>query len=580
MHLFSRFPRSARSALLAVLVAFPVAVAPEAAAASGPGVRGARGMVVGPDAEANRVGAAVLADGGNAVDAAVASALACAVTYPLAGNLGGGGFLLYRAPGPDGPEYAALDFREAAPAALRAEHFLDDEGRPLADRTLRGGLAVGVPGTVAGLAEAHRRWGRLEWKRLVEPAVRLAEEGFAVPAFLAEAIALQRAKLAGDARAAEIFLPGGEPPAAGALLRQPALAATLRRVRDAGAAGFYDGPVAAAIAGAVREAGGVMRAEDLRAYRAALREPVVGSYRGHRVVSFPPPSSGGIALLQILGTVERYDLRARGPYASQAVHWLVEAERRAFADRSRWLGDPDFADVPAAALLDPAYLARRAATIEDDRATPSEDVEPGRPLPGAGGETMHLSIADPDGGAVAITLTLNAWFGNGQVAGPTGVLLNNEIDDFAVAPGVPNLYGLIGGEANAVEGGKRPLSSMTPTIVEAREPGPRPLLVLGTPGGSTIITSVAQVIVRVIDHGMTPQEAVDSPRFHHQWLPDRILHEPRAFPEDVADALRRRGHVLVESARPIGNVSAIGLDAEGRWIGAADPRRASSAAGL
>jgi len=329
----------------------------------------------------------------------------------------------------------------------------------------------------------------------------------------------------------------------------------------------------------VREHGGVMDREDLAGYVPIAREPIVGSYRGYRVVVFPPPSSGGIALLQILGMLERFDLRASGFGSSVTVHRMAEAERRAYADRSRWLGDPGFFEVPVAQLLDPDYLDRRAAGIDSDRATPSPSIRPGQPVPEGPGETTHFSVADRHGAAVAMTVTLNRSYGCGIVAAGTGILLNNEIDDFAMAPGSPNLYGLLGGEANAVEGGKRPLSSMSPTIVEAPGRGERPFLVLGSPGGATIITSVAQVLINVIDHGMNLQEAVDAPRFHHQWQPDSIRHELRAFPADVSEALVRRGHTLEQSAGSIGSVHAIGLGSDGEWLGAADPRRQGYAAG-
>jgi gamma-glutamyltranspeptidase/glutathione hydrolase len=338
--------------------------------------------------------------------------------------------------------------------------------------------------------------------------------------------------------------------------------------------------VAEAIVETVRQAGGVMSLEDLAGYEAKLRRPLEGSYRGHRVVTFPPPSAGGVILLQVLATLERYDLASSGPGSSLTVHLMAEAERRAFADRSRWLGDPDFVEVPLTRLLDPGYLARRGASIRPDRATPSTTVQPGDPLADGPGNTMHFSLADAAGRSVAFTITLNQWFGTGMVAAGTGVLLNNEIDDFALAPGAPNLYGLTGDRRNAVASGKRPLSSMTPTIVETRRGGTRPLLILGSPGGATIPTSVLQVLINVIDHGMPLQEAVDFPRFHHQWLPDRIRYERRAFPADVSVNLIARGHGLEQSDGPLGNVNAIGLAADGSWIGAPDPRRGGTAEGF
>ena len=546
-------------------------------AASGPGVRAEHGVVVAPEARAAAIGREVLEQGGNAVDAAVATALAIAVTFPEAGNLGGGGFLLYRTPD---RQYHALDFREVAPRGLRADHFLDDQGEPVPDRSLRGGLAVGVPGTVAGLHEAHRRWGRLSWKHLVEPARRLARRGFATGHYTAASIGRAEAKLKGDPEAAALLLPQGRPLAPGERLVQSDLANTLRRIARRGPAGFYQGPVAEALVAAVRAGGGVMTLDDLAGYRPLSREPLVGSFRGHRVVTFPPPSSGGVALLQALGILERLGpAAAAGPLDVATLHRMAEIERRIFADRSEWLGDPDFFEVPIGGLLSDAYLDKRAATIRPDRTTVSTAIRAGLFEPVESPDTTHLSVGDAEGASVSMTVTLNGAFGNGVIAPGTGVLLNNEIDDFAVFPGRPNLYGLIGGEANKIEARKRPLSSMTPVIVEQRTPAQRPLLVLGSPGGSRIITSVLQVLVRVIDHGMPIQAAVDLPRVHHQWLPDMLFLEPDGLPQEVETGLVQLGHRLKRRSRPMGCVNAIGIDAAGRWIGAADPRRESVAAG-
>jgi gamma-glutamyltranspeptidase/glutathione hydrolase len=562
--------RAALAALLLALLVSPVG------AASPRAESGRHGMVVGPERHAVEVGRDLLQQGGNAVDAAVGVALALAVTYPQAGNLGGGGFLLYR--DPEGA-YHALDFRETAPAALRAGAFLDEDGRPVPGLSLDSGLAVGVPGSVAGLAEVHRRFGRLPWKALCKPAIRLAERGFRLTPRDAADYAASGKRLARNAAARAVFQRNGAWYTAGERLVQKDLAATLRRVAAEGSDGFYRGPVARAIAEAVQAAGGVMTVDDLAAYRPVEREPVVGSYRGHRVVSFPPPSSGGVLLIQMLGMLERYDLGTSGPLSSLTVHRMAEVERRAYADRSRWLGDPGFHDNPLAGLTAPEYVAERASTIRDDRATPSTEIAPGRPSRPESDETLHFSVADREGGAVSCTTTLNARFGSGIVADRSGVLLNNEIDDFALAPGTPNEYGLLGGEANSVAAGKRPLSSMTPTIIEQRGGGKRPLLVLGSPGGAKIITSVLQVVVNVIDHGMPLQEAVDSPRFHHQWSPDEIQFEERGLVVDVLHALQTRGHRVAASPKRFGNVNAIGLAENGGWTGAADPRRQGTAAG-
>ena len=554
---------------------FNFAVAPPVSAASRRPVVGARGMVVAPEREAAGAGLAVLRAGGNAVDAAVATALALAVTYSRAGNLGGGGFLIYRAP--DG-SHAALDFRETAPQALTAALFVDASGRITTARSQAGGLSVGVPGTVAGLVEAHRRWGTRPWAELVAAAIRLAEEGVVVSERTAETLSAETVRLAADAAAAPIFTRNGAPLVEGDRLVQKDLAKTLRAIAAQGASGFYSGPVAAAIVKGVSAAGGVMTLADLAHYRAVSRIPLVGSYRGKTIVSFPPPSSGGIVLLQSLAMLERFDLAASGAGAALTLHRIAEAERRAFADRAVYLGDPDVVDVPVGALLDPAYLAARGATITDDRATPSSTLLPGALPKREGMNTLHFSVADGRGGAVALSTTLNSWYGAALVAPGTGVLLNNEIDDFSLGKGIANQFGLVGGDANAVAGGKRPLSSMCPTIVESNPAGPRPLLVLGAPGGPTIISSVLQTIVHVEDDGMTLQEAVDAPRIHHQWLPDEILYERRAFTPEVAAGLRRRGHTLTERA-PIGNVCAIGLDAKGRYTGAPDPRDEAVALG-
>lgn len=564
---------AARACLLAgLLVCLP---ASPNRAASLSAARGTQGMVVTPEAHATAVGLDVLRGGGNAADAAVAIAFALAVTDPYAGSIGGGGFLLYRSPQ---ATFTALDFRETAPRGIRAEMFLDEEGRPVPGLSLRGGLAVGVPGSVAGLAEAHRRWGSRPWSKLIAPAVRLAEAGFPVSRWLAETLASSGAHLKEDAAARAIFAPNGAFPDAGERLVQKDLAACLRRIARRGTAAFYDGPTAQALVQTIRARGGVMEARDLTAYRCLEREPVEGHYRGYRVVSFPPPSSGGVALLQILGMLEQFDLSESGPGSSLTVHRMVEAERRAFADRARWLGDPDYFDVPLRRLLDSEYLAERAGTIRPDQATPSHQVLAGDFAAPEADHTLHFSVADRQGGAVALTTTLNGAFGSGIVASGTGIVLNNEMDDFALAPGVPNLYGLVGGEANALAGGKRPLSSMTPTIVEFPTGEQRPALVLGSPGGPTIITSVLQVLVNVLDFGMPLQEAVDWPRFHHQWLPDSIRHELRAFAADVAAALAARGHHLDPRPDPLGCVNAIGVDDDGTWLGAADPRREGATA--
>jgi gamma-glutamyltranspeptidase/glutathione hydrolase len=564
--------RLVRAALVVLLVASVVPAALQAASRAP--ATGARGMVVAPEREAAAVGLAVLQRGGNAVDAAVAVAFALAASYPRAGNIAGGGFLLYRAP--DG-SFQALDFRETAPRALTAASFLDASGKVDPMKGREGGLAVAVPGSVAGLAFARERWGARPWAELLAPAIRLAEEGVTVSAKSAEIYAEENARLAADPAARAIFTRDGAPLREGDRLVQKDLARTLRAIAGDGPRAFYQGEMARAIVAAVRAAGGVMTEGDLAAYRVTLRTPLEGRYRGRRIVTFPLPSSGGIVLLQTLGMLERFDLAASGAGSSLTDHRIAECLRRAFADRGRFLGDPEFVKVPWKALLDPRYLAKRAESIRDDRATPAAELGPGSPER-EGSNTLHISIADARGGAVSLTTTLNSWFGAAIVAPGTGVLLNNEIDDFALAPGIPNQYGLVGDEANAPAGGKRPLSSMCPTIVEDVPAGPRPRLVVGSPGGARIITAVLQTVLNVVDHGMTVQEAVDAPRIHEQWVPDRIDTDPAGIPADVIEALRARGHV-VGAKRFTWNVAAVGLDADGRYTGAADPRGEGVAVG-
>ncbi|HET9298896.1 MAG TPA: gamma-glutamyltransferase [Candidatus Polarisedimenticolaceae bacterium] len=550
-----------RLRLLALLL---VLFAPQAEAATRPALRGPHGVVVSPERHATAVGVEVLRSGGNAVDAAVAVAVALTVTYPRAGNLTGGGFLLYREPG---GQVHALDFREVAPRRLMAAMLLDAAGKPDPGKTRGSGLAVAVPATVHGLAEAQARWGTRPFAAVVRPAIPLAERGIPLSRGEAAVIEEEKEKLLRDPAARAIFAPKGRPLREGERLVQPDLARTLRALARQGPAALTSGPIATSIVESARARGGVLSLEDLAAYRPVLRTPLVGTYRGLKVTTFPPPSAGGIAVLQVLAMLERYDLAASGPGASLTLHRLAEAERRAFADRSFWVGDPDVVDVPLTQLLDPGYLASRAATIRDDAATSSSDVQPGIL---DGDDTLHFVTADREGGLVTLTTTLNSHYGVGIVAAGTGLLLNDEVDDFAVAPGVPNQFGLAGGAANAVAGGKRPVSSMCPTIVE-RPGASRPLLALGSPSGSRIVSAVVQTILNVVDFKMELQEAVDAPRIHHQWLPDVLYHEPRGVPADVAAALRARGHTL-EARTFTWFVAAVGTADDGTWVGAADAR--------
>ena len=568
------FPARVLTAL--VLLAAVLAPAP-AYAASRPAASGRNGMVVAPEANATAAGLRILQRGGNALDAALATAFVLAVTYPGAGNLGGGGFLLYRTP--EGA-FHAHDHRETAPASLSGGMFLDSAGKPVPERSLHGGLAVGVPGTVAGLLDAHRRWGSLPIKELVAPAIRLAENGFALSRETAASLNRKSALLSADPEAAKIFVRRDRPWREGDILVQADLAATLKLLAGGDPEPFYTGRIGRAMVKTVRAYGGVMSLDDMASYKPVLRKPLHSVYRGYRITSFPPPSSGGLVLLQILKMLEPFDLSTAGYGGSLTIHLMVEAERRAYADRAVWMGDPDFFDVPVDRLMDSAYLAGRSGSIDPAKATASGSIAPYTPVPQESPDTLHLSVADGAGGIVALTTTLNSSYGSGIVARGTGVLLNNEIDDFAVAPGVPNQYGLVGGEANAVKGGKRPLSSMTPTIVTTLSDHSRPVMALGSPGGSTIITSVLQVLLNVLDHHMPLQEAVDAPRFHHQWLPDVIRYELLMLPRDVAGGLKRRGHVLEMTESTLGNVAAIWFESDGTIHGAADPRGQGRAEGF
>jgi len=540
----------------------------------GPGAVG-RAVVATTDRYASEVGLAVLDSGGNAVDAAVAVSLALAVVNPEAGNLGGSGFLLARMA--DGRTFA-LDIRGVAPRAATAEMFLD-AGGDVSERSQVGPLAAAVPGSVRGLWDAHRALGTRPWASLVEPAIGLAQ-GFRVTERLTRSYpAHVVAGLERFEESARIFLPDGRIPRAGETLRQPDLARTLERIRDHGADGFYRGATAKLLVEAMHRHGGVMELDDLSSYEAALRDPVSFTYRGHTILSMPPSSSGGVTLAETAHILATRDLAATAWHGAEHVHLLAEAWKRAFADRNHYLADTDFVDVPLAALASPDYGAMRAREV-GVRATPSGDVGPGveRFGPGSGGRvrregdhTTHVSIVDARGNAVATTTTLNTWYGSKWVAEGTGVLLNNEMDDFTVKPGVPNHFGLVQGMANAIAPGKRMLSAMTPTIVLAPDGALR--LVVGAPGGATIITTVFQVISNILDHGMGLADAVAAPRVHHQHLPDRIDVEPAGLPEAIVRALEALGHAAQERPEPWGDVQAVAVLEDGRVEGAADPRR-------
>jgi gamma-glutamyltranspeptidase/glutathione hydrolase len=573
--------------------------------------RGKRGMVVSAHPLASETGLHILKKGGNAVDAAVSTTLAISVVEPFSAGIGGGGFLLLRL-GRTG-EVKALDFRERAPLKATRNLYLDAQGKVRPNASTSGYLAVAVPGTVAGLYEVHRRYGKLAWKEVVAPSIRLARDGFSVSRRLSEAIARQTT-LRQNPAAQQIFAPNGNPLEPGGILIQKDLAQTLQEIAQ-NPQSFYTGKIGAAIARDMAANGGLITLEDLKRYRPIWRDPVCGPFRIYQVCSMPPPSSGGILLLQMLNMIADTDLKAMGWHHPDALHLLVEAMKMAYADRATYLGDPDFTNVPVQALISPTYARQRRQEIDWQKARPSSQVKPGNPaqlqnpllpigLPGqhpsgfhlairpstpplpnfASGvfpirespETSHLSVVDQEGNAVSLTFTVNLGFGAGVVVPGAGIVLNNEMDDFAIAPDVPNAFGLVGGEANAIAPGKTPLSSMTPTIVT--ENG-RLRVVVGAPGGSTIITTVLQILLNVLVYEMDARPAIAAPRLHHQWFPDQLRMERWGFDYLTLAELRRRGHELSENA-PWGNAQAIVHTSNGWLEGATDPRGEGAAYGF
>jgi len=535
------------------------------------------GMVVAQESRAARIGVTILDRGGNAVDAAVAVGFAMAVTYPRAGNIGGGGFMVIHL-AKDNKDLA-IDYRETAPAAATPTMFLDAQGNPDPAKSRDSALSIGVPGTVAGLALAHRKYGsgKLSLADLMQPAIDLAEKGFPVQDDLADSLPNVIKRLARWPSSATIFLNGDRPLREGDRLLQFDLADTLKTVARKGPDGFYQGDVAARIAAAVQKAGGIMTKDDLAAYRPVERAVVRGSYRGYDIVSMPPPSSGGVHLIEMLNILEGYDL-AKLP-REQALHYEIEAMKRAYADRAEFMGDPDAISMPVAGLVSKSYAANLRAAISE-RATPSAEIRAGKPADFEGRNTTHYSVIDRDGNAVSNTYTLNFSYGSGLVADGTGVLLNNELDDFTAKPGASNAYGLVGFNANLPGPGKRPLSSMTPTIV--LKDG-KPVLVTGSPGGSRIISAVLQVIVNVLDFHMDVAAAVSAPRLHHQWQPDQVFAERDVLPA-LLDALAARGHTIVPTD-PHTSANSIAVIPKAEftpqtYIGAADTRtRGALAAG-
>lgn len=551
-------------------------------AAEDPPVTVTEGVVASTDEFASRVGIEILAAGGNAVDAAVATGLALAVVNPEAGNLGGGGFMMIRLA--DGTVFAQ-DHREKAPMAATRDMYLDEDGN-VTDLSIRGHLAAGVPGTVSGLWEAHRRFGALEWTDVVQPSIDLAH-GFEVTTRLVSTLDAAQEGIRGFPHSARIFLPGDAVPGIGDTFAQPDLAAVLTRLRDQGPDDFYRGETAAMIVAEMERGGGIITLEDLDRYETVWREPVAFDYRGYTVHSMPPPSSGGLTMAAIANMVERWDLGAMGWNSPETIHVMAESFRRAYADRNEYLADPDFVELPADEFLSEAYADSRAATISTERATPSAEVNPGIDAFLDESHTTHYGVVDAEGNAVAVTTSINSWYGGKVVVDGAGFFLNNTMDDFAAKPGTPNQFGLVQGERNAIGPGKRMLSAMSPTIVEDADGDL--FLVTGTPGGATIITTVLQSIFNVVDHGMNVVQAVHAPRVHHQHLPDLVFHEYGGLGGTTASALEALGHTVRErdpgppdayfTGGMSGDLQLIMALPDGSWTAWSDPRRGGMALG-
>ncbi|MBO1517565.1 gamma-glutamyltransferase [Psychrobacter halodurans] len=523
------------------------------------------GMVASQEALASDIGSQILKDGGNAVDAGVAVGFALAVTLPRAGNIGGGGFMMiYDA---KQGETVALDYREKAPSSASRDMYLDKDGNAVSDLSRFHGLAVGVPGTVAGLLKALEDHGTMSREQVMSPAIALAEDGIEVTAGLSESLEALSDRLQKWPSTKKVFFkPDGSAYQPGERLYQPELARSLKLIATQGADGFYKGETARSIVKAVNEAGGRMSLQDLANYEAIARTPVTGDYRGYKIVSMPPPSSGGIHIVQILNILEGYPLQDYSHNSAQTIHLMAEAMQLAYADRAEYLGDSDFIDVPASGLTSQAYADQLRTLIDPDKATPASTIKANNPLPYESDQTTHFSIVDKDGNAIANTYTLNFSYGTGLVADGTGILLNNEMDDFSAKPGTPNGYGLLGGEANSVEANKRPLSSMSPTLVFKDD---KPYIVTGSPGGSRIITTVTQIISNVIDHDMNIAEATHAPRIHDQWLPDEIRVE-KALNIDTITKLESMGHTVSPKAT-MGSTQSIMITPNGVY-GSSDPR--------
>ncbi|ONG37651.1 gamma-glutamyltransferase [Enhydrobacter sp. H5] len=527
-------------------------------------VYGKNGMVASEQGLATQVGLDILKQGGNAIDAAVAVGFALAVVLPNAGNIGGGGFMVLHddKTGKD----VAIDFREIAPTKASRDMYLDNQGNVIDGKSLFTHDASGVPGTVAGMEYALKKWGTMPLSKVLEPAIKLADKGFIVSDVLAKTLKEEKSTLGKWSASKAIFFKNGEPLKSGDLLVQKDLAKSLRLIAKQGAKAFYQGEIATKIAKEMQSHGGTMTLEDLKAYKVVERQPIIGDYRGYKVVTMPPPSSGGVHLIEILNMLEHYPIKEDGVNSAKNIHHMAESMKLAYADRSEYLGDPDFVKIPVTGLTSKAYANERVKTIDDNKARLSSNIKPGKPQPYESDQTTHFSVMDKAGNAAAVTYTLNLNFGSGIVVEGTGILLNNEMDDFSVKPGVPNAFGLVGGTANAIEAKKRPLSSMTPTIVMKNN---KPWLVTGSPGGARIITTVLQSVVNTIDHEMNPAEAIITPRVHHQWLPDELRVEEGISP-DTIKLLQDKGHKVVTKA-PMGRIQIIQADDSG-FYGYSDPR--------
>jgi gamma-glutamyltranspeptidase/glutathione hydrolase len=522
------------------------------------------GMVVCAYPDAAKAGLEVLKKGGNAVDAAIAVQFALAVTHPTAGNIGGGGFMVYRS---GKGETNTLDYREKAPAAASANMYLDAAGNVIPDKSLHTHQASGVPGSVDGMVEAHRKYGKLKWAELVQPAINLAKNGFLVTEKLAGNLNLMQDNFRKLNPGKTYYLKEGGWKAGDRMILTD-LATTLELIRDKGRAGFYDGEVAEQIVSEMQTGNGLITKTDLKNYHSIWRKAITGNYKDYKIITMPPPSSGGIALLQLLRSVETFPLKRWGFNQDSTVQVMVEAERRVYADRSKYLGDPDFFKVPVDSLLQPKYTDFRMKSFNWAQATPSSTIQPGSFVGYESDQTTHLVVVDKEGNSVSVTTTLNGSFGSGIVVKGAGFLLNNEMDDFSSKPGTPNMFGLIGGKANSIQPGKRMLSSMTPAILEKDG---KLFMVVGTPGGSTIITSVFQTVLNVIEFDQSMQRAVTSKRFHHQWLPDDVQVENDAFDTATTQKLESKGY-KVSPHGPIGRVDAILKTKWGYYEGGADPR--------